>query len=559
MTRRDALRWLAAAWGLAACHAVTKDSELYAPALASRADATLLHLTDCHAQLLPGYLREPEPLTFAEASGLPRSARAFLAHYALPARSAAAHAFTADAFTAAARHFGPMGGFAHLATLVEQLRAQRGAERTLLVDGGDSWQGSAMALWTHGEDMVAVANRLGIALMTGHWEFTYGMAQVQNNLRKFDGQLLAHNIHWREEAAFDEEQAHGETDQVFAPYQLRQLGNVTVALIGLAFPYQAVAHPAHWTAAWRFTLDEAALRHTVAQIRHRREAEVIVLLSHAGLAVDLKLAARVPGIDFILGGHTHDALPQPIAVRQAHGITWVTQAGSHGKFLGVLDLFVRRRRLYDFRYRLLPVFAAMLPADSAMANLIETLRAPYAKQLATPLARIHRLAYRRDRFGGPIDDLLLQALRAHYDTPIALSPGFRWGPTLLPGEALTREALLNYTAITYPESYRRELSGAELKHLLEDVADNLFHPDPYYRQGGDMVRVSGLTFTCQPQAPFGQRITALRLADGTPLDAKHIYPVAGWAAVNATATGPAIWELVEHYLQANRARDGFVI
>jgi sulfur-oxidizing protein SoxB len=512
-------------------------------------NATLMHFTDCHAQLLPLYFREPGVnIGVGEQNGhAPHlTGLQWLRFFGVKPGTRAAHAFTHLNFTDGAFAFGKMGGFAHLAALVKRTRAERGAENCLLLDGGDTWQGSATALWTQGADMLQVCNALGVDVMTGHWEFTYGSGRVLKNLAAFKGRFVAHNIALSEEAQFD---SGSDSAQVFEPYTIRQLPNARIAVIGQAFPYTPVANPRRFIPDWRFGIEEANLQKLVNDIKQRQAADVIVLLSHNGMDVDLKLASRVSGVDFILGGHTHDAMPRPLAVRNPGGTTWVTAAGSHGKFLAVLDLDVKAGRLADFRYRLVPVFSELLPADAEMQTLIETLRAPYREELRKPLAATAELLYRRDNFYGSFDQLLLDAQRAVNNAQIALSPGFRWGASLLPGQTVMVEDVYNHTAITYPETYVRSVSGQELKAILEDVCDNLFNPDPYYRQGGDMVRAGGMNYVCDPNAPFGNRISEMRLDNGELLEADKLYTVSGWAAVGQEQSGKAIWQVAGEYLQ----------
>lgn len=512
----------------------------------------LLHFTDCHAQLLPIYYREPAVnIGIGDQRGRPPhlTGRALLDYYRIAPDSAEAYALTHLNFSAAAELYGKMGGFAHLATLIERLRAERGADKTLLLDGGDSWQGSATALWTEGQDMMAAAQLLGVNVMTGHWEFTYGRERMLSNLERFGGEFVAQNVEWTETARFFNDT---ESDRVFKPYTIRILNGVRIAVIGQAFPYTPIANPKRFVPDWRFGINESHLQTLIHHIQVQNKADVIVLLSHNGMDVDLKLASRIAGLDIVLGGHTHDAIPKPVLIDNPAGKTWVTNAGSHGKFLAVLDLTVGNGRLLDVNYRLLPVFANLLPPDPAMQSLINAIRKPYLPRLTRELSVADKLLYRRDTFQGTFDRLILNALREAYDAEIAFSPGFRWGTTRLPGQTITIEDLMNHTAITYPETYVRLLSGGHIKTILEDVADNLFNPDPYYRQGGDMVRVGGMRFTCQPEAGFGYRIDNMTLDNGTPIEADKHYKVAGWAAVGEQPTGRPVWDVLEAYLLNTR-------
>jgi len=457
--------------------------------------------------------------------------------FGVPARSAQAHAFTYLDFAQAAKTYGKVGGFAHLATLVKSLKASRPG--ALLLDGGDTWQGSATALWSNGQDMVDACKALGVDVMTGHWEFTLGAERVKQIVEKdFKGvvDFVAQNV---VTADFG--------DPVFAPYTVRQINGVAVAIVGQAFPYTPIANPRHMVPDWTFGIREPELQKAVDEARGKG-AQVVVLLSHNGMDVDLKLASRVSGIDAILGGHTHDGVPQPVEVRNAKGVTLVTNAGSNSKFLGVLDFDVRGGKVAGWKYRLLPVFANLLAPDPAMAAVIAKIRGPHEAKLAQKLAVTEGLLYRRGNFNGTVDQVILDALMQVKGAEIAFSPGFRWGTTLLPGQAITLDHVMDWTAITYPQVTVNEFTGEMIKAVLEDVCDNLFNPDPYYQQGGDMVRVGGLTYTCTPNESMGKRISDMRLA-GKPIAADRKYKVAGWAPVAEGARGEPVWEVVTKYLQ----------
>jgi sulfur-oxidizing protein SoxB len=400
--------------------------------------------------------------------------------------------------------------------------------------------------------MVEASNLLGVEAMTGHWEFTYGEEALRKNLAAFKGEFLAQNVFLTEEAAFNDAKAFDPASgRVFKPAMVRVLGDYRVAVIGQAFPYVPIAHPRRFTPDWTFGIREEELQKLVSALRETDKADAVVLLSHNGMDVDLKLAGRVVGIDVILGGHTHDAVPQPIAVKNASGITLVTNAGSNGKFLGVLDLDVSKGKVKDVRYRLLPVYSELLKADPAMQALIERLHLAHSQSWGDKIATADRLLYRRGNFSGPTDLLICDALRSELDAEIALSPGFRWGVTALAGQPLAMEDVLAQTAITYAETYVQTMTGSQIKDVLEDVCDNLFNPDPYYQQGGDMVRLGGLSYACAPTETVGRRISELTLDSGQPLDAGKSYKVAGWASVNAH-TGLPVWDILARHLRAGK-------
>ena len=514
-------------------------------------NVSLLHFTDCHAQLLPLYFREPSAnIGLGDAFGrVPhRVGSYFLDYFSIPQGSPQAYAYTCLDFESMARQFGKVGGFAHLATLIKRIRALR--PHSLLLDGGDTLQGSATALWTQGRDMIGASKLLGVDIMTGHWEFTYGMDRVRAII---DGELdpiefLAQNVVLTEDAAFDDKPAYDpESGQVFKPYTLREVNGVRVGIIGQAFPYTSLANPRYMVEDWSFGIRDAQCQSMVDALRDQG-AELVVVLSHNGMDVDLKMAQHVSGIDVILGGHTHDGVPVPEIVNSPSGRTLVVNSGSNGKFLSVMDLDVRHGHLVDYRFRMLPVFSNFLPADSEMAAYIDGVRSPFVDQLSRVIASTEVTLYRRGNFGGTFDQVILDAMLKIRGADIAFSPGFRWGTSLLPGDSITYEHVMDQTAITYAKSTLNEMTGEMIHQLLEGIADNLFNVDPYYQMGGDMVRVGGLSYTIDPAATIGRRISALELA-GKPLDAAKTYRVAGWASVNPQPDElPNIWDVVSEYL-----------
>ncbi|MDQ1363786.1 MAG: S-sulfosulfanyl-L-cysteine sulfohydrolase [Pseudomonadota bacterium] len=517
-------------------------------------NVTLLHFTDCHAQLMPIHFREPSVnIGVGGALGKPPHlvGNHFLKHFSIGPDSMEAHAFTYLNFSEAAQTYGKVGGFAHLATLIKRVRAERGAENCLLLDGGDTWQGSATSVWTRGMDMVGACNLLGVDVMTGHWEFTYHEKEILQNLQTFKGEFLAQNIRVKDEAVFEGAAVFDEnTNHAFRPYTIRQLNGVRVAIIGQSFPYTPIANPARFIPNWSFGISDETMQEIVNEIRRGKLADLIVVLSHNGMDVDLKLASRVSGIDVIFGGHTHDAMPAPVVVKNKSGQTLVTNAGSNGKFLAVMDFDVRGGKLRDYRYRMLPVFSNLLPADRDMQAYVEKIRQPYLSQLNEKLSVADELLYRRGNFNGTFDQIICDALRAESDAQISLSPGFRWGTTVLPGQAITMEHVMDQTATTYPETYVREMTGAEIREILEDVADNLFNKDPYYQQGGDMVRLGGMDYVMDPDAGIGNRISSMTLDNGQLIEAAKVYKVAGWATVNSQAPGRPVWDIVADYLRS---------
>ncbi len=556
MRRRDVLKALTAAALTGVVPRLTRAAEaddLYG--IGKFGHARVLHMTDTHAQLEPVHFREPSVnLGIGEMAGRPPHlvGEAFLKAFGIAPKSRAAHAFTFLDFEEAARRYGRLGGFAHLKTLIDRLRGEAGAGRSLLLDGGDLWQGSGLASAMHGEDMVDAANLLGIEAMTGHWEFTYGEERLRANLKRFKGEFLAQNVFLTEEAAFNDKPSFDkDTGRVFKPAAVKEVGGFRIGVIGQAFPYVPIAHPKRFTPDWTFGIRDSDLQKVVDDLRQKGKVDAVVLLSHNGMDADLKLASRVTGIDVILGGHTHDAVPQPVTVANAGGKTLVTNGGSSGKFLGVLDLELGKGAVKAVRYHLLPVYAGLLPPNTEMQALVDRLRKPHADAFGEKLAVAGELLYRRGNFNGSMDQLICDALRHELDAELALSPGFRWGNTLLPGEPISMEDILSETAITYPEVYVQEMTGAQIKAIMEDICDNLFNPDPYYQQGGDMVRIGGMDYACAPAEKMGQRISDMTLDNGHKLEADKSYKVAGWASVNPQA-GKPVWDVFANFLRGQK-------
>ena len=500
---------------------------------------TLLHITDIHAQLKPLYFREPSiNLGVGEAAGLPPHVTGadFLRLFNIKPGSPDAYALTSEDFAALAGTYGKMGGLDRVATIVKRARAERGAENVVLLDGGDTWQGSYTSNKTAGADMIAAMNLLQPDAMTGHWEFTYGADRVRQVIESLSFPFLGCNIF---DAEWDE--------PAFDAHRIVERGGVKVAIIGQAFPYTPIANPRWMIPQWSFGIREDQVAKAVEEVR-AEGADLVILLSHNGFDVDRKLASRVKGIDIVLTGHTHDALPEPVMV----GKTLLIASGSNGKFLSRLDLDVRDGALKDFRYRLIPVFSDVISADPEMSALIDQGRAPYESELKREIGRTEALLYRRGNFNGTWDDLFCDAMLQERDAEIALSPGFRWGTTLPAGNAITVEDLHNNCAMTYPATYRNTMNGTTLKTVLEDVADNLFNIDPYYQQGGDMVRVGGLGFTIDPTRTIGSRISDMTILEsGKAVEASRDYVVAGWASIGENTQGPPIWDVVESYLAKN--------
>ena len=497
---------------------------------------TILHVTDTHAQLMPLYFREPSiNLGVGEAKGIPPhlSDAEFRQHFKLATGSAEAHALTSDDFVSLARNYGRMGGMDRIATLIRTVRAERGDDKVLLLDGGDSWQGSWTSLQTKAQDMVEVMSALKLDAMVGHWEFTYGAERVKEIADKASFAFLAQNIRdneWQE--------------PVFEARKIFERGGTKIAVIGQALPRTAVANPRWMFPKWEFGIREEDIQKQVDQSR-AAGASIVVLLSHNGFDVDRKLASRVKGLDVILTAHTHDAMPGLIRI----GDTVLVASGSHGKFVSRLDIEVKDKKVVGVRFKLMPVFSEAIAPDPAMKALVEKVREPFAKDLARTIGKTDSLLYRRGNFNGTFDDLICNAMLAERDAEIALSPGFRWGGTLLPGDAITWEDVTNATAITYPNCYRSQMTGVQLKEILEDVADNIFHPDPYFQGGGDMVRIGGMGYALDITQPMGSRVSQMvHLKSGNLIEAAKTYTVAGWASVNENTQGPPIWDVLASHV-----------
>ena len=517
---------------LAAQQALTQDQLLQ---FDDFGNVTLIHITDLHAQLKPIWFREPEVnIGVGDAKGQPPHVTGadFISMFNLTPQSPEAYALTYEDFTALGKTYGKMGGMDRVATVVKAIRAAR--PDAILLDGGDTWHGSMTSFLTKGQDMVNVMNALGVEAMTSHWEWTYGTERVKEIVEGLPFPFLGANIF---DAEWDE--------PAFEPYKIFEKGGLKIAVIGQAFPYMPIANPRWMFPEYSFGIREERMQEMVDEVRDAG-ADLVVCLSHNGFDVDRKMAGRVKGIDVILTGHTHDAVPEPILI----GDTIMIASGSNGKFVSRVDLDVRDGRMMGFRHKLIPIFSDVIAPDPEMAAVIDAERAPFKAELEEEIGTTETLLYRRGNFNGTWDDLICDAIRSERDAQIAMSPGVRWGTSLLPGDAITREDIHNVTSMTYGQCYRTEMTGEFIKTILEDVADNLFNTDPYYQQGGDMVRVGGLGFDIDISQPIGNRISTLRLSDtDEALDAAKTYTVAGWASVNEGTEGPQIWDVLESHIR----------
>ncbi|WP_018866238.1 MULTISPECIES: thiosulfohydrolase SoxB [unclassified Thioalkalivibrio] len=505
-------------------------------------NVSLLHYTDCHAQLKPVYFREPDVnIGVGDMQGKPpvMAGKELLEYFDIKPGTPLAHAVTHMDFKYAAEKYGRLGGFSHLSTLIQKLRAER--PNSLLLDGGDTWQGSATSLWTNGQDMVDAQKLLGVDIMVGHWEFTFGdervMEVIENDFKPNNIEFLAQNIEDRDWG-----------DPVFEPYTIREMNGVPVAVIGQAFPYTSVANPDYMFPDWSFGIRDDNMQRMIDECREKG-AKVVAILSHNGMVTDMEMARRLRDVDVILGGHTHDAVPGAMEIENAGGErTLVTNAGSNGKFVGVMDLDVTDSGIRDYKFTLLPVFSNLIEADAEMEEHIRKVREPYEDKLSEELAVTDGVLYRRGNFNGTFDEVIMDAMIKEMDAEVALSPGFRWGVSVLPGSPITFEELMTQTATTYSETQRNEMTGEQLKNALEDVANSIFNSNPYHHRGGDMVRTSGIEYTIDPHESMGSRISDMHI-NGEPLDPDRKYVVAGWANVHEPLDTDPVWDVVANYLR----------
>ncbi|MCW8964597.1 MAG: 5'-nucleotidase C-terminal domain-containing protein [Gammaproteobacteria bacterium] len=565
-----------------------------------KGSARVLHITDVHGQLQPVYFREPNVnLGVGDAFGRPPHVvgKKLLKKMNLNENSPESYAYTYLDFDNAAKKFGKTGGFANAKTLLDSLRKQAGGkDNTLTLDGGDLWQGSGTSLWTRGVDMVEASNILGLDVMVGHWEFTYREDEVLSNVALFKGDFIGQNVRVKEDALmgdaypalvekydgrglFDEDSGHA-----FRPYVIKEVNGKRICIVGQAFPRTANANPQEFFPDWSFGLREDDMIELVKTIQEEEKPDAIVLLSHNGMDVDIKMAERVPGLNAVFGGHTHDGMPKPVMVKNVSGGTClVTNAGSNSKYIGVMDFeFGDDGKLKNMHYKMLPIISDWLDEDKEMAAYIKQMRSTrydekivesrakdrffnksrvgktYQEILDEKLAIADRTLYRRGNFMGTWDQIIVNALRSHYVADIAFTAGVRWGTTTLKGDWITMEDVMTQCSMTYGETYVMEQTGKEIMDILEQVADNLFDPDPYLQSGGDMVRVGGLDYTIDPAKKLYERLTDIRLDNGEPLQADKTYTVAGWAVVHRTPDGPMIWDVIREYLLSEKGEDNVI-
>ncbi len=501
----------------------------------SKGQITLLHITDIHGQLKPVFFRPPsENFGIGKYEGIPPHlvGKVFLDYFGIEPNTPLAYAHTMLDYVPLAREYGKLGGLDRTASLIKKIRAERGENKVLLLDGGDTWQGSYTSLKTQGEDMLEAMNLLKPDAMVGHWEFTLGQERLSELIDKIDFPFLGGNV-------FDTEW----DEPVFESTSYFEKGGVKVAVIGQHFPYTPIANPNYLVDGWSFGIRPEIIQKNINKAK-KNGAEVVVLLSHNGFDVDQKLASILDNVDVILTGHTHDAIPRAIKIKN----TLLLSSGSHGKYLGRIDLKVDNSKVVDFSSNLIPIFSDVIQPDPEMTRLIDKIREPYEKECSRVVGEAETLLYRRGNFGGPWDSVICDAIIQERDTEISLSPGFRWGTTLLPGQKITIDDIYSQTSMNYPEVYRTEMNGETIKNLLEDVCDNIFNPDPFFQQGGDMVRVGGMTYTCQPKETMGNRISDLKLSNGEKIESQKKYTIGGWGSINPEVEGPPIYKLLEDYV-----------
>lgn len=501
----------------------------------STGNITILHTTDTHAQLVPMFYREPDTnIGVGENRGKPPhiTGKEFLGYFGFKPGTLESYAYTSDDFLNLAKKYGKVGGYTHIASIVKRIRAERDG-KVLFIDGGDSLQGSATALWSRGEDMVRVMNKMGYDVMTGHWEFTYPEERVLELIRMMNFSFIAQNVH---DATWG--------DSVFKPYVIKPVNGITVAIIGQAFPYTPIANPIRFIPNWSFGIKDDNMQKIVDEVR-AMNVDLVIVISHNGFDVDKKMAGRVKGIDMIFGGHTHDGIPKPIPV----GKTLVINSGCYGKFLSRMDIEVKGRKIIDYSFRLIPVMSELIDPDPDMSKLIEEIRGPHKSRLDEVIGHTEDVLYRRGNTDGTFDDLICESLIDYYDVEFAFSPGFRWGRTVLPGP-ITVDDIYSQTAITYANTYKTSIKGSMLKELLEDIADNIFNPDPYRQQGGDMVRSAGLNYTLKVNETMGKRIQDLKVR-GKTVDHDKEYAMAGWAAMSEQS-GMPVYDILIDYIKKKK-------
>ncbi len=547
MNRREFLQLIAAAYILA--HKTNTNANLLVDYnIPFKSDLRLLHITDTHAQLEPNYFREPNINlgTGINKNKVPHIVgNEFLKYYSLDG-DFNKYLYTFINFNNLASKYGKFGGYAYLKTVLQKLRDEANG-KSLLLDGGDTWQGSAVSLFESGKDMVQASNLLGVDIMTGHWEFTFGEEQFQQNIDAFQGEFVANNIFLNDEAIFNDIEAYDDENHFKKPYTVKTVNDRRIAVIGQAFPYTPIANPSRYVKNLTFGIREQELQDTVNKVKNTESPDLIVLLSHNGIDVDKKMANRVSGIDIILGGHTHDAMPEPVIIENSSSQTIVINSGCNGKFVSMIDINFSNKS-YTYNYKLIPIISNKIRPDVGMQSYINKISSPYNAMLNTEIGKTDEALFRRSNFNGTFDDLICDSMNNVLNTEISLSPGFRWGPSLTKNQPILMKDIYNHTAITYPNTYVREMTGETIKNILEDVADNIFNTDPYMQQGGDMVRTRGIKYTITPSKSMNNRINNLRLNNDIEILPSKIYKVSGWASVNNVEEGTPIWDVTKTYL-----------
>jgi 2',3'-cyclic-nucleotide 2'-phosphodiesterase (5'-nucleotidase family) len=410
--------------------------------------------------------------------------------------------------------FKKRGGFATLRTMFSAIRKDAPGT-VLLVDGGDTIHGSAIAALSEGEAIVSLINRLGYdLLLPGNWEVVYGKTVMMRDFRMYSAAKICANM-------FHED--GGGSRLLFPPYRVFDLRGAKVGFVGYNDPFTGIRQSPAYSEGIRFGRPEESIARYVKILKEEHGCALVFVLSHLGLAQQLNLAnaPSADGVDYVLGGDTHERTREPLQGRFAR----VTEPGAFGSFVGRLDLVLENGRVKDERYQLLEVDPERYSPDAGMRTMVAAAKAPYQPALGRVVGRTTTPLLRYYVLETPLDNLITDALHWRFKTDLVVSNGFRFCPPLVPGPGGSADITMEYLWSVLPvdsEVKTAQVTGTQIGDWLERELENVFAEAAADRFGGWFVRFKGMTVRFRIKAPMGARLQEVVIA-GRPLEAGTVY------------------------------------
>ncbi|HSY76212.1 MAG TPA: bifunctional metallophosphatase/5'-nucleotidase [Bacteroidia bacterium] len=409
------------------------------------------------------------------------------------------------------------GGFATLKTMLNELRKQNPGN-TLLVDGGDCFQGSAVASLTEGQAIVPLMNNIKYDLvLPGNWEVIYKKKMLLKDMNMYTAKKICANM-------FDSEDEKHEL--LFPPYQIFTLGGVKIGFVGYNDPLTPIRQSPGYSKGIKFTKPEQDLASYVKLLKEDNKCDMVFVVSHMGMAQQLYLSNQdyANGVDYVLGADTHERIRTPIQGKYSK----VTEPGAFASFVGKLDIIIEDGKIKDEVYQLIDVDPEKYKADEEMLKQVEEAKAPYKKDLVKVIGKTTTPLMRYFTLESPMDNMITDALREKAKTDIAISNGFRFCHPIVPDEKTgVADITVDHMWSMLPVNsaiHTGDATGKQIMTWLEDELDKTFSPDATRRFGGWLVRFSGMKINFTIASERGKRVNSVTIGD-KPLDMDKLYSV----------------------------------